>query len=68
MNAVKDDIVKSNTYQVNQFDRESYTFYVRETINYGEGRPMRTFKGDLQAELEMELETYTVPLLFCGCF
>jgi len=48
-NAIKDGIVKSNTHHVEQFDRERYTFSIRETDNYREGRPMRTFKVDLQA-------------------
>ena len=48
-NVIKDEIVKSNTHHVEQFDRERYTFSVRETVNYREGRRMGTFKVDLQA-------------------
>jgi len=47
--ALKDDIGKFNTHYVEHFEREVYTFYVRETVNYREGRPMGTFKVDLQA-------------------
>jgi len=50
-NMLKDDIVKSNTHYVEHFDRQMYTFSVRETVNYREGRPMGTFKVDLQARL-----------------
>ena len=48
-NVLKDDIVKSHTRHVEHFDREMYTFSVCETVNYRKGRPMRTFKVDLQA-------------------
>jgi len=47
--ANKNDIVKSNTHQIELFDREKYIFSVCEIVNYKEGRPMGTFKVDLQA-------------------
>jgi len=49
MDVIKEDLHKSNTHQVEQFDWERFTFSVSETINYREGRPMRSFKVDLQA-------------------
>jgi hypothetical protein len=49
MKEIQESVIKSNTHQVDQFDRQRYTFSVRETINYREGRPMGTFKVDLQA-------------------
>jgi len=49
MDALKEEVGKSNIHQVDQFDRERFTFYVWESINYRDGRPMRTFKLDLQA-------------------
>jgi len=38
MNVIKENVGKSNTHQVEQFNRERFNFYVRETINYRDGR------------------------------
>lgn len=46
---IKEDVGKSNTHQVEQFDRERFTFSSCETTNYGEERPKGAFKVDLQA-------------------
>lgn len=37
MEEIQEAVVKSNTHQVDQFDTQGYTFFVRETINYREG-------------------------------
>jgi hypothetical protein len=48
MNFLKGEVIKSNTHLVTQFDRNRYTFSVRETIDHKEGLPKGEYKVDLQ--------------------
>ena len=48
MDFLKVEVIKSNSHQITQFDRDRYTFSVRETINHKEGLPMGEYKADLQ--------------------
>jgi len=50
MKFLKAEVIKSNSYQVTQFDRDRYTFSVHETINHREGLPMGEYKVDLQSK------------------
>lgn len=45
MDVLKEEVGKSNIHQVDQFDREGFTFSVCETINYRDKRSMKTFKA-----------------------
>jgi len=48
MDFLKVEVIKSNSHQVTQFDRDQYTFSVRETIDHKEGLSMGEYKVDLQ--------------------
>ena len=48
MDFLKVEVIKSNIHQVTQFDRDRYTFSVRETIDHKEGLPMGEYKANLQ--------------------
>ena len=48
MKFLRAEVIKSNSHQVTQFDRDRYTFSVCETINYKEGLPKGEYKVNLQ--------------------
>ncbi|XP_024628916.1 uncharacterized protein [Medicago truncatula] len=48
MKYLRNEVIKSNSHHVTQFDRDRYTFSVRETIDHKEGLPKGEYKVDLQ--------------------
>jgi hypothetical protein len=50
MKFLKAEVIKSNSHSVTQFDRDRYTFSVRETIDHREGLPMGEYKVDLRSK------------------
>jgi len=48
MKYLRDEVIKSNSHHVTQFDRDQYTLSVRETIDHKEGLPKGEYKVDLQ--------------------
>ncbi|KAK2418781.1 hypothetical protein QL285_040946 [Trifolium repens] len=47
MKIINEGVQKSRSHRVTNFDRQSLTFSVQETVNHNEGRPMRDFMVDL---------------------
>ncbi|XP_050890812.1 uncharacterized protein LOC127096261 [Lathyrus oleraceus] len=45
-----EEVIKANTYNVMQFDRERFYFMVQEKINHNDGRPTRTFSVDMRKQ------------------
>ncbi|XP_024632960.2 uncharacterized protein [Medicago truncatula] len=48
MKYLRNEVIKSNSHHVTQFDRDRYTFSVHETIDHREGLPKGEYKVDLQ--------------------
>lgn len=45
-----EEVIKANTHNVMQFDRERFYFMVQEKINHNDGRPTGTFSVDLRKQ------------------
>ncbi|XP_050918592.1 uncharacterized protein LOC127136029 [Lathyrus oleraceus] len=45
---IEEEVIKSNSHTVMQFDRERFCFLVQETVHHSDGRPTTHYNVDLQ--------------------
>ncbi|XP_050897911.1 uncharacterized protein LOC127104800 [Lathyrus oleraceus] len=48
MKGIKEEVIKSNSHTVMQFDRERFCYLVHETVHHSDGRPTTHYNVDLQ--------------------
>ncbi|XP_050917824.1 uncharacterized protein LOC127135051 [Lathyrus oleraceus] len=48
MKGIEEEVIKSNSHTVMQFDHERFCFLVQETVHHSDGRPATHYNVDLQ--------------------
>lgn len=51
MKGIEEDVIKSNSRKVMQFDRQRFFFLVQETMNHNDSKPTTHFNVDLKNQM-----------------
>lgn len=63
MKGIKEEVIKFNSHNFMQFDRQKFCFLVQETVNHNDGRPTTFFNVDLRNQTCecVRFQTFHVP-------